>query len=503
MKKFLFFSLAFAVTMTAFTGCSKKDVYDPERPEKDAQELYKENFKAYVGGTINSAVDWGFGATVKSGTRAAEVPTVQLGTDQGDGLEGYSTQFTKAFFQTVQDYFPEDAVCKSNEWLNYEFLENGEFFDVRLIYSNTRANDEIGFYYYDPAVETYENHTKVVLYKDIQNDSGNLSEYIQFNRYAEGGMWFPYRTYGSYAIWTEQKAERIRTRAYTIYMNKTYRFGFYVTNKDTGKTYYTNQFLNADETAYSGAAIGDIPLDDVRQSYVFGLSDNDQPGCNMLFAIIKAGKDGLYPLLIKPEKKKDPEPTPDPPTPDPPTPDPPTPTPEPVWYRIIAEDLNAHDLDKDGEVDDTDFDFNDIVLDVALTDEGASCKLQAAGATLKIRINGDDNFEVHKLFGVEQNQMVNTHASKAGLPGPDGLAPKEFTLTGSFNSVDDIKIEVYRQNRWMTLHAPKGDAASKIVVPITFEWPDERQSLKAKYPNFLKYVQNPDAYKEWWNNVVK
>ena len=203
-----------------------------------------------------------------------------------------------------------------------------------------------------------------------------------------------------------------------------------------------------------------------------------------------AGEEGLYPELVKPEKKE----------PEPPGPEP---KPELKWYRIIAEDLNAHDLDKDGEVDDTDFDFNDIVLDVALTDKGADCKLQAAGATLKIRINGNDNLEVHKLFGVDQNQMVNTHAGKASLPGPDGLGPIEFSIDGSFSSVDDIKIEVYRQNRWMTLHAPKGDAASKIVVPITFEWPDERQSLKAKYPDFLKYVQNPDAYREWWNNVVK
>ena len=224
MKNSKLISMVFVSIVAAFTSCSKSsDVYDPGRPEQDAQDLYKKNFLAYVEGPINGAVDWGFGsATVKSGTRAAEAPKVQLGTDQGDGLEGYSTQFSKKFFQAVQEYFPQDAVCKSNDWWNYEFLENGEFFNVRIIYSNTRANDEIGFYYYDPAVETYENHTKVPLYTDIQNDNGNLSEYIQFNRYEEGGQWFPYRTYGSYAIWTEQNAERIRTRAYTIYMNKTY-----------------------------------------------------------------------------------------------------------------------------------------------------------------------------------------------------------------------------------------------------------------------------------------
>jgi hypothetical protein len=282
-------------------------------------------------------------------------------------------------------------------------------------------------------------------------------------------------------------------------MNGDYYFGIYVRNKDAeGKThtYYTNQFKNADENAYSGAAIGDVSKGDVEKCYVFGVSDDNQPNCNLLFAIIQAGEDGLYPELVKP-KKKDPEPTPEPPTPEPPTP-----TPEPVWYRIIAEDLNAHDLDKDGDVDDTDFDFNDVVLDVSLTETGANCKLQAAGATLKIRINGDDNLEVHKMFGVDQKVMVNTNADKAGLANAK-KDPVEFSLTGNFKSADDILIQVYRQNKWMTLKAPKGDAASKIVVPITFVWPDERQSLKAKYPNFLNYVKDPETYRKWWDDVVK
>ena len=184
-----------------------------------------------------------------------------------------------------------------------------------------------------------------------------------------------------------------------------------------------------------------------------------------------------FPTLVKPENSK--------------------PQPELKWYRIIAEDLNAHDLDKDGEVDDTDFDFNDIVLDVALTDTGAKCILQAAGATLKIRIDGNDNLEVHKMFGVDQKVMVNTHAEKKGLAHADKDSV-EFELAGSYKSIDDIKIEVFRQNRWMTLHAPKGDAASKIAVGIDFEWPDERQSLKEKYPDFPKYVRDGTDIDSWW-----
>lgn len=65
MKKSLLFSMVIAVVVTAFTGCSKKDAYDPERPEREAIELYNSNFRAYVGGSINSAVDWGFGASAK------------------------------------------------------------------------------------------------------------------------------------------------------------------------------------------------------------------------------------------------------------------------------------------------------------------------------------------------------------------------------------------------------------------------------------------------------
>lgn len=479
MKKFLFLSLVFAATVTAFTSCSKKDVYDPERPEKDAQQLYKENFLAYVGGQIDSRVDWGVDAT--SRTRA--LTRADNATGAWDE-SGYATYFYSEFFTTVQEYFPENAVCKSSEWTSFEFKENAAFCNLQLIYSNTTAHDEIGLYYYDPSTEkSSKDNRKITIIDDLQgaDGAGSLEYYLQFCRSEDNdGPWFKVTTTRGYDLWNNSSpAKRIQCRTYLITMDRSWQFGFYVKNKDTGKTYYTNTFLNDSDQEYSAALIGNTDVGQVKDNYVFGLSDNGQPGCNILFVMPKKSDDGTFPTLIKPKK------------------------PELKWWRIIAEDLNAHDLDKDGEVDDTDFDFNDIVLDVALTDEGASCKLQAAGATLKIRVNGDDNLEVHKLFGVEQNQMVNTHAGKAGLPGPDGKDPVEFTLTGSFKSVDDIKIEVYRQNRWMTLHAPKGDAASKIVVPITFEWPDERQSLKAKYPDFLKYVTNPDAYKEWWNNVVK
>ena len=52
MKKYLMMSMLAVVFTSTFTSC-KTDLYDPDRPERDAHELYEANFKAYVGGNIH------------------------------------------------------------------------------------------------------------------------------------------------------------------------------------------------------------------------------------------------------------------------------------------------------------------------------------------------------------------------------------------------------------------------------------------------------------------
>ena len=164
------------------------------------------------------------------------------------------------------------------------------------------------------------------------------------------------------------------------------------------------------------------------------------------------------------------------------------PTPVQTTWRVIAEDLSVQD--------NTDFDFNDIVLDVTLTNSGADCVLQAAGGTLPIRINGDNNLEVHKLFGVNQDVLVNTKAEKKGLKGAT-KDPVKFSITGSFSSVKDVKIEVNKgkpnEPKWIELYAGKGEPACKILVKNTFLWPDERESIKEVYPKFINWVKDPSV----------
>jgi len=148
--------------------------------------------------------------------------------------------------------------------------------------------------------------------------------------------------------------------------------------------------------------------------------------------------------------------------------------------RIIAEDLSASDG--------TDFDFNDVVLDVNITGTTATCTLVAAGGTLPLRINGDDALEVHELFGVAPNVMVNTGAGAV-------KDPVTFTLNNISNAAN-IKLEVFKNGEWMEMEAKQGVPAAKIAVNQNFEICGEREPITTKYPNFAYWVQNVDYI--WW-----
>lgn len=143
--------------------------------------------------------------------------------------------------------------------------------------------------------------------------------------------------------------------------------------------------------------------------------------------------------------------------------------------RIIAEDLGSSD----------DFDFNDVVFDVALLYDATVITLQAAGGTLPLYIQVDnDKREVHELFGVSETTMVNTMGSQ--------LPPVMFRLP-KCNHVNDVKVVVEGKEASYELKAEEGKAPHKICVDVSYEWTAERQRIDAKYPNFNDWVNNPDV----------
>ena len=156
--------------------------------------------------------------------------------------------------------------------------------------------------------------------------------------------------------------------------------------------------------------------------------------------------------------------------------------------RIIAEDLCAEEAG--------DFDFNDVVLDVKFDANNAYLRLMAAGGTLPLRIAGKDEWEVHKLFKVNENVMVNT-----GHNNHYAVKPVEFRLGSGIAdaaAANNITLEVYKNNTWQKLTAVKGEPASKLAVGVDYEWLDERTSIKDSYTKFVDWATKADFQSQWW-----
>ena len=107
--------------------------------------------------------------------------------------------------------------------------------------------------------------------------------------------------------------------------------------------------------------------------------------------------------------------------------------------------------------------------------------------------------EVHNLFGVAVNVMVNTNAHLKGL----NSASKDdviLTLNTTYSDAKNIPVYVKKNGTWVELTAIKGEPASKIGVGIDYQWVNERESLKGTYTKFVDWVQadaNERGFK-WW-----
>lgn len=485
MKKLPLFGITLLAIGGAFTSCSKStDVYNPDQPTVDDKITYEQAFYSYIGGLAHPQQDWGFNATKRADTRGTRF--------DGDGYymaDSYEKWYTEDFYKTALDSLPEKkAVGESIK--NFEFISRGPFrFDI--VFSYTDQPVEIGYYFYDPKTQTWNDRKEVKLVNNFVDDLATYS-YFQYTTFSEpteaSSQWKTPTAWGGYNnIWQIYLAQWVHARMFTLRSGADgdkvdvpvgCRVGFYVKNpkKDGDVKVYTNKYLNKDETSFF--AVLDASSGPLENAYVVGMEDrvtaeNSDFDCNDIMLAVHKNVENTFPLLYIPEKPE-------------------------TGFRIIAEDLNVNKNSQGKE--ESDFDFNDIVLDVTLTNDGADCILQAAGGTLPIRINNDSELEVHKMFGVDQDVMVNTNADKKGLKNAK-KDPVKFNLKGNFKSAHDIVIEVYRNDSWVKLYAPLGGAASKIVVGLDFVWTDERESLKGRYPNFPSYARdykNPD---NWWKVV--
>lgn len=475
--------MAIAISALVLTGCSKNsDPYvpptptPPTPPEPTDVEKYNESFLEYVGGTIAPNQDWGFGASkvaaARGLTRAEEAGFV-VSKDE-------VKQYTKDFCTELADSLPEGRKDPGNYIKNFEFESHGPF-RLNFVYSFTMSEMEIGYYYYNPKEETYAKRKEVVLTKQFKTDF-DANAYLQYTTYSSPSptQWEVYKSNMGAYIWDKEYygAQLIQGHMITLKIEgnvdvpEGYYVGFYTKIGD--EKYYTNRYLNKNESNTSFVVIDSNKEESrLKNAFQVGIEDRMDNGgvtdidCNDVILDVHKHIDKGCPTLVIPKKENL----------------------KNLRYRIIGEDISAETS--------SDFDFNDIVLDVQLTDTGAKCWLQAAGGQLPVRINRDDNLETHKLFKVDEKTMVNTHAPDKGLPGKDGLPPVEFTIEGKFSSVLDVSIQVYKNGKWIDFYADKGGPACKILVEDpNFKWPDERESLNQKYPKFNDYVKDPSV--KWY-----
>ena len=159
-------------------------------------------------------------------------------------------------------------------------------------------------------------------------------------------------------------------------------------------------------------------------------------------------------------------------------------------YRVIAEDLSAAEAG--------DFDFNDVVFDVlGVNNNKTTLKLICAGGTLPLKVMG---IEVHGLFGDTAPELSNHPMYNTGA-GPK-VNPVTFEVEGEYITPEDINnitIEVYKNNMWIELTATRGKAACKILVNSSFIPVRERQNIADENLNFTNYVQGQFVSNFWWN----
>ena len=177
-------------------------------------------------------------------------------------------------------------------------------------------------------------------------------------------------------------------------------------------------------------------------------------------------------------------------------------TPEPedpeMWYYYAFEDLGSIG----------DFDFNDVVIRASSPSNGiGKLQLCAAGGTMRttIYLNGtalgkDGKTEVHELFGVSTNTMVNTQ----------NRTEKQYvdigTYEGSNPATLDILVHVQDKGKSCTISASN---YSNYELPLSltisgsptnglWNWPYERQRIDNAFKDFSKWVENKDYNIDWY-----
>jgi hypothetical protein len=561
MKKYLMTGVAALAICAAFTSCSKsgEELYNQGAIDGMNQEKVIENynarFLAYVGGSIAPDQDWGFGS---ASTRVADprgnmweaegwnVPPVitdqqkdivrryfQQNTPLGYNDPGWSDFWIQQVYkggtkttdgsQTTEKYRigngdmvtggnHMDHLCSksasgvedhindfnnsdNNDWEGRMLMVSSSTYSFGYINSNATA------IHYDKAALVswrviaqwaVDNGLESSVEASVLNDGWNRS-YMGFD-WEQALPDDCYKPIYDYSVgWSADLPGGFPLLGYETFEfeGNTYRFLSANANQyaydESEPTYggienYSDR--PSDATIRELLSLGYLPYSDTLKDWIK----------------LSTGADGYYSdwIVTLTKAEQDTPPTP------------PTPPTRNYSIRVLGEDLTFANTTSASGVDITDadegadFDFNDVVFDVAHVTNGTAdengtwIRVMAAGGTLPLYIGSvAEANEVHHMFGQPTTKMINTNAPS----GISGLDPIEYKYSDGQVNAKEIAIIVIKDGIQFTLSANRGEPASKIAVSnMNFQWTNERQSIKKKYPQFAKWAQEGQTViSEWWN----
>ena len=505
MRKYLMTGVAAIAFCAAFTSCSKSgdELYDPEFDNKVIAASYDEAFRKVFGNPAPTQ-EWGFGDNSRTrtinvnGNLWEDCPAVGL-TEEKDVMDYVKNHHNNTTAPSGLENYFVTQIHKGTETYNnkdggYVGVGSDKMNNLHIAMSSSVSINDKGVLSAEgPNAWDHINNFNA----GTCNDWGAGDKDGEGNTLVLGGGTYDFAYQGAddskyHNRWCAIDGKDVPKTGGGNYAGYYYICFDFEQNVD-GKTavyfrdetgtpqngYVVGNYSSVAEATGAKCMVGD-------KEYVFGVTtgcsewrvDNVING-NMIVEPNSSYQDWIIRLVkAKPENPEEENKETD-------------------WIRVMGEDLNASDP--------SDFDFNDIVIDIKITKTGADCILQAAGGTMPLRVNGDDNLEVHKLFGVGTDTMVNTGAENTPDPGDptkmmkgvSGKSPVSFSLTGKFSSVKSVKIEV-NKGGWKELTAERGVPASKIGTPKNTAWCSERYPIQQKYPKFSDWVTKNEGYHGVW-----
>jgi len=446
MKKYLMTGVAAVALCAAFTSCSNKDDVEVMTQSQIDKAKYDQAFLKYVGGNIAANQDWGFSATANSrmtrAGEAAEVVKKDVWQNFPDKLEGAAVpaDVTKAEAEYVYEWF------QNNPGLTETGKDWSNFF-IQQVYGTMNLQKKGIWHRYDQ--NRINNGYESNYYDEEFNDKGgmdyltvgdgtNMTHVNDFNA-ETGGPWNIVFMKNSSAL----------------------KFGYHGSWDNSDRQLFKLAEIEVPGTCFSDGV--------ARKGWYVGLSllaEKSDNGQKILGEQRKNYGDDWILKIVPGEPQ--------------------------IEYdlRIWAEDLSASG--------DSDFDFNDIVLDVKYDASDAIICLRAAGGTLPLRIAGNDEWETHKLFKVATSVMVNTANGKHTEIEPV-VIHTNMGINNAAEANTKLKLEVFKNNEWQEMRAPLGEPACKLAVDKNLDWLNERTSIKGAYDKFVPWVQenNPNLSK-WW-----